>query len=90
MLITVPTVMSDLGWSYVDLMKIDIEGHEAVLLHENCDWLRSVGTILIECHDPFGEADLAEVATLHGFTKPQRWMGNWILRRPEPSAQASV
>lgn len=36
--------------NWIDLLKIDIEGHEQTLLTENNFWLKRVGAILIEFH----------------------------------------
>ncbi len=47
---TVPDLMSALGWDYIDVLKIDIEGYEKVLLHRNNAWLSRVRLIIGEAH----------------------------------------
>lgn len=74
-------ILRSLGWDRVDLLKIDIEGYEGVLFHDECAWLARVGTIFIECHEGFGEPDLRELAARHGFTSPRQQGGTWILER---------
>jgi hypothetical protein len=78
--ISIPTLLRKLSWDRIDLLKIDIEGHEKVLLSDKCEWLQVVETICIECHDGF-EMDLPTVAEKHGFAKPIRLPGIWLLRR---------
>ncbi len=79
--ISVPSLMSELGWERIGLLKIDIEGYEGILLRENCEWLHKVDNICIECHEGFGEADLAEIARKYRFTKPKSLPGIWMLER---------
>jgi FkbM family methyltransferase len=79
--ISVPTLMSQLSWTKIDLMKIDIEGYEGLLLRDNCDWLNAVGAICIECHEGFGKADLAGVAAEYGFEAPRQLAGIYLLTR---------
>jgi FkbM family methyltransferase len=62
---TVPEILASLGWDEVDLLKIDIEGYEKTLLHENNVWLNKVRVIIGEAHGHVGyrigevRADLA-------------------------------
>lgn len=39
--------------SFVDLMKMDIEGAEQRVLCENTEWAAKVGCVKVECHDPY-------------------------------------
>lgn len=79
--ISVPTIMRELGWQKIGLMKIDIEGYEQVLLTRNCDWLKQVDAICIEPHDDYGERDLSELATKYDFKQPVQLPGTWLLTR---------
>lgn len=81
--ISVSTLMRDLNWSRIGLLKIDIEGYEAILLRGNCNWLASVDAICIECHEGYGETELLELAQTWGFMKPQELAGNWLLTRKD-------
>ncbi|MBK1896382.1 FkbM family methyltransferase [Chryseobacterium paridis] len=42
----------------IDLLKIDIEGAEKELLHQNNSWLKLVDNIVIEIHPPYSPTDL--------------------------------
>jgi FkbM family methyltransferase len=71
--------------NWIDLLKIDIEGHEETLLTENNSWLQRVGAILIEFHpwlvDYPGSIELLKA---HGFRyfppahtrKADAWQGS--------------
>jgi len=50
---TIQDSMSEKGWDFVDMIKIDIEGAEYDLFHdENIkDWINRVRVIVIELHD---------------------------------------
>ncbi|MBE9250757.1 FkbM family methyltransferase [Dolichospermum sp. LEGE 00240] len=84
--LSIPTLLQKLGWNRISLLKIDIEGYEAVLLKDNCDWLSLVDAICIECHEGYGEADLQYLAKSWGFSSPQLLPGTWLLLRVEESA----
>jgi|GEM_PF-2248860 len=79
--LSVATLMQELGWERINLLKVDIEGYEAVLLKENCEWLVSVDAICIECHEGYGESDLKDLAEKWGFSNPKLLPGNWLLTR---------
>jgi len=49
---SVDEIMDQFGWDDIDLLKIDIEGHEKLLLSSNCDWLNKVKNIVMEIHYP--------------------------------------
>lgn len=48
--VTVPSIMEEMKWERVDLLKIDVEGYESVLFAEDNAWLANVGTICGEVH----------------------------------------
>lgn len=52
--LSVPSLLSALNWSKVDLIKIDIEGGEVEVLGGRPDWLNRVGAILGEGHHGSG------------------------------------
>ena len=79
--ISVPTLLKELGWERIGLLKIDIEGYEAILLRENCSWLARVDALCIECHEQFSEADLAALARTWGLIPVQRFKGVPLLVR---------
>jgi len=47
---TVPAILAKLGWSQIDLLKVDIEGGEDDLFSKNADWLSKVRAIIMEIH----------------------------------------
>jgi hypothetical protein len=50
---SIPALLEESGFAEIDLLKLDIEGAEAVLFSGDCDWLGRVRNIVIELH---GEA----------------------------------
>jgi len=55
----VPAIMDLAGAERISILKVDIEGAEAVVFnHPNLKWLDRVDTVMIELHDdkPFGES----------------------------------
>jgi FkbM family methyltransferase len=81
--VSVPTLLRMLKWNRIGLLKIDIEGHEKILLSENASWLDLVDTICIECHDDFSSSDLRSLTERFGFFPPERLPGIWLLRRSD-------
>lgn len=50
--ITVPYILNQTGWKWVDIFKIDIEGSEYELFSENFEsWVGKVRVFIIEFHD---------------------------------------
>jgi FkbM family methyltransferase len=70
-MLSVPTIMKELGWSRIDLLKLDIEGGERELLARCPSWLEHVGAIIGEGHRGYGKAytweDMAEQLRPFGF-----------------------
>lgn len=80
---SVSTLLQKLNWQEIGLLKVDIEGYEAILLQENCEWLSCVNAICIECHEGYGESNLQALAERWGFSLPQQLPGGWLLIREE-------
>lgn len=78
--ISMSTLLDRLQWDHIDLLKMDIEGHERMLLCGECTWLQKVETICIECHDGF-ETELPDLAQRHGFDVPIRLPGIWLMQK---------
>lgn len=54
---TVPELMAEAGMSgTIDLLKVDIEGAEAELFADCCQWIHLVRTLVIELHSPYRRA----------------------------------
>jgi len=79
--VSVRALLDILKWDRIGLLKIDIEGHEKLLLSENASWLELVDLICIECHDDFSSNDLRLLTERFGFLPPERLPGVWLLRR---------
>jgi hypothetical protein len=78
---SVPSLLDMLKWDRISLLKIDIEGHERILLSENAKWLGLVDSICIECHDDFSSNDLRLLTEPFGFLPPEELPGTWLLSR---------
>jgi FkbM family methyltransferase len=91
-LITVPGIMKELGWTSVDLLKIDIEGYEKVLLSGRPAWLSDVRMIAGELHQGYSFEDCNRDLASFGFTLENRYedatygMCNFIATRTVPVA----
>jgi FkbM family methyltransferase len=79
--LSVPSILRRLAWPGIGLLKVDIEGHEKALFAGDCEWLRLVDAMCIECHEGFGEADLRSLAGRFGFLDPVLLPGIWLLTR---------
>jgi FkbM family methyltransferase len=79
--LSIPTLLQRLGWSRISLLKVDIEGYEAILLKEHCNWLSLVDSICIECHGGYGEKNLRDLANKWSFSSPRLLPGTWLLLR---------
>ena len=88
--VTVPTLLKEMGWERIGLLKIDIEGYEGILLKEKCDWLHSVDALCLECHDGYGESDLKALASDYGFAPPREFRGIWLLIRESDSLVSNL
>lgn len=85
--VSIPSILRRLGWARVGLLKIDVEGHESVLLSQACEWLADVDALCVEYHHHFAEAELGRLARQFGFLPPSRLPGEiWFLTRPDDVA----
>jgi len=85
--VSVPAIQRRLGWDRIGLVKIDIEGHESVLLSQACEWLADVDALCVEYHHHFAEAELGRLARQFGFLPPTRLPGEiWFLTRVDDLA----
>ena len=80
--ISIPSLLERLGWDRIGLMKLDIEGHETVLLTTAFEWLDRVDTLCVEYHENGGEDELMRIASRFGFLPPRRLPSAlWLLTR---------
>jgi FkbM family methyltransferase len=63
----IPEILDDLGWSRVDLLKLDIEGLERDILADGDDWLSRVGLIVFELHQNNSTEEIAGILNRAGF-----------------------
>jgi hypothetical protein len=75
--ISIPTLLSQLGWDRIDVLKVDIEGYERVLFAGRPAWLKQVTRIIGEYHDSYGMAELRADLEPMGFTVTQ--LPHWNL-----------
>jgi FkbM family methyltransferase len=81
--IAVQTLLRELKWLKIDLLKIDIEGYETKLFQSGCNWLHQVDKMFIEWHETVQQAEvkLSELARQYGFLPPKLLPGIWLLER---------
>lgn len=60
-------LMQQNGWTYIDFIKMDVEGAEQFILTENNDWLQHTRAILLEIHPPFTIEQLFAAVSPFGF-----------------------
>ena len=75
------TLMDELGWPEIDLLKMDIEGSERVLLTEESDWLWRINALCVEWHHDWAREAMTSIAEKYGFEKPRQLPGIWFLER---------
>jgi len=64
----IPEILDDLGWSRVDLLKLDIEGLEREILADGGDWLPRVGLIVFELHPNHSQEEIAALLDHAGWS----------------------
>jgi FkbM family methyltransferase len=86
--LTMPDVMAQAGIDRIDLLKVDIEGAEAMLFEGGPSWLSAVGMIVIEVHEPYSLEAFAHAVGRAGFTTlaPDAGWGNRMPMALSPSA----
>ena len=80
--ISMPALLETNRLKEISILKIDIEGYERTLLHDNAEWLACVRAIVVEWHFPDAAHDLTRIAAQHGFRPPQQHRGQYWLVRP--------
>jgi FkbM family methyltransferase len=66
--ISIPTLLSQLEWRSIDVLKVDIEGYERVLFGGRPTWLNQVTRIIGEYHDSYRIPELRADLEPMGFT----------------------
>ena len=49
--VSIPSLMDEYNFKFIDLLKLDIEGSEKEVLESSSAWMKNVGAIMIELHD---------------------------------------
>lgn len=78
---TIPSMLDELGWQKVDLVKIDIEGGERELLRHCASWIDRVGQMVMEIH---GNTSPEEIQSF----LPAPWKLERIGKGTEPTFRA--
>lgn len=81
--LTIETIVKELKWPRIDLVKIDIEGYEGILLKVNNAWLNLTGTLIMEIHEGINPGQIGELLTEFGFCHQKESRGNWIFSKSE-------
>ncbi len=81
--LSISTIISNLGWGNIDLLKVDIEGYEGILLAKNNDWLSKVTTIIMEIHEGITIDFIKDTVKPYGLTHVKFQQGNWVLSKNE-------
>lgn len=93
---TVDKLMEQYGYSYIDILKIDIEGSEKEVFETSASWIDKVGTIIVELHDHFksGCSNSVYAATKNFELRWHKGETNFFMRNddnlPRQSHQISV
>ena len=66
--LSIEDVMARGGLTGIDLLKVDIEGAEAMLFDRAGAWLDAVGLIVIELHAPYSFERFRDAVGRRGFT----------------------
>jgi hypothetical protein len=87
--VAIDDILSEIGSSAIDLLKIDIEGGEFEVFSRGASrWIDRVGTIAVELHDhlkPGCSAAVRQAAEGHRFIESQ-WAEYLVLRRARECA----
>jgi FkbM family methyltransferase len=88
---SIPTLMNQLGWDQIDVLKIDIEGYESTLFANRPAWLGRVRRIIGEFHSAYGieavRSDLLPVG-FNVSALPHRQMFLAVRRKTESTESA--
>jgi FkbM family methyltransferase len=74
--LTIPEVLQRLGWSGVDLLKVDIEGAEESLFSHSPQWLHDVQAIVLEIHPNTSPEKIQSLLEPFGFRLRRQSFGN--------------
>jgi FkbM family methyltransferase len=79
--VSIPTILAECQWEQIDLLKIDIEGYEAILLTQNNDWLSKVNIIVTEIHEGVDVQNIKVIMVSFSFEYFLEKGGNFIFSR---------
>jgi FkbM family methyltransferase len=65
--VDIPTLLRESGHSRISILKIDVEGSEAVIFNGNCDWLDAIDHLAIELHGSECESTFSRAIAGRGF-----------------------
>jgi FkbM family methyltransferase len=86
----IPEILDDLGWTHVDLLKLDIEGLENDILADGGDWLSRVVLIVFELHPNNSEEHLTALLSRAGWSMERiGYLGDPTYLAKPPRARAA-
>ena len=79
--ISINSLLKELKWKSIDLLKIDIEGYEGLLFQSNIEWLEVTDTIIIEIHENISVEEFSDHLAGYAFQYHLHRKGNWIFSK---------
>lgn len=79
--ISMDSLLRELAWPRIDVLKIDIEGYESILLTQGSGWLAYVGTIIMELHEGITIETIKQITDKYFFKYVEQRKGNWIISK---------
>lgn len=83
--ISISDIMTRMGWTDIDLVKVDIEGGEGALFEAHCDWMDVTRHIVLEFHErmvPGSSVSALKAMTAKGFRVADVRGENVLFSRP--------
>lgn len=79
--VSINSLLKELNWPQIDLLKIDIEGYEGVLFGSNTTWLNVTNTIIMEIHEGVSPDEISKILSAYFFNYMVQRKGNWIFSK---------
>jgi hypothetical protein len=74
--VTIESLVERTGWTWIDFVKMDIEGAERMVLRDAGRWAARVGCISVEVHPPYSVDECEQDLQAAGFRTarhPRHW-----------------
>lgn len=79
--VSINSLLKELQWPQIDLLKIDIEGYEGILFSSNTTWLNKTNTIVMEIHEGVSPDEINRILSAYSFNYMVQRKGNWIFSK---------